>query len=151
MALRARDAGGPALVFQLLWYPVAVGDLTAPSFTENADAPLLNADVTKAFLTWYLPGVDMSDSKSLPTDLAPANAESLTGLAPAFIGTAEHDPLRDDGGKYAELLSAAGVPVQLSNESTMVHGYVSLAMVSPAATEATNRGLAALKAALHAK
>jgi acetyl esterase len=151
MALRARDAGGPALVFQLLWYPVAVGDLTAPSFTENADAPLLNADVTKAFLTWYLPGVDMSDSKSLPTDLAPANAESLTGLAPAFIGTAEHDPLRDDGGKYAELLSAAGVPVQLSNESTMVHGYVSLAMVSPAATEATNRGLAALKAALHAR
>ena len=151
MALRARDAGSPALVFQLLWYPVAVGDLTAPSFTENADAPLLNADVTKAFLTWYPPGVDMSDSKSLPTDLAPANAESLAGLAPAFIGTAEHDPLRDDGGKYAELLSAAGVPVQLSNESTMVHGYVSLAMVSPAATEATNRGLAALKAALHAK
>ena len=42
-------------------------------------------------------------------------------LAPAFIGTAEHDPLRDDGGKYAKLLSAAGVPVQLSNEPTMVH------------------------------
>ena len=43
MALRARDAGGPPLVFQLLWYPVAVGDLSAPSFTENADAPILNA------------------------------------------------------------------------------------------------------------
>ncbi|MBJ7338581.1 alpha/beta hydrolase [Mycolicibacterium sp.] len=149
MALRARDAGGPPLVFQLLWYPVAVGDLSAPSFTENADAPILNADVTAAFLTWYLPGMDMSDPKALPSDIAPANAATLAGLAPAFIGTAEHDPLRDDGGKYAELLSAAGVPVQLSNEPTMVHGYVSLAMASPAATEATNRGLAALKAALH--
>ena len=149
MALRARDAGGPPLVFQLLWYPVAVGDLSAPSFTENADAPILNADVMTAFLTWYLPGLDTSDSTALPTDVAPANAETLTGLAPAFVGTAEHDPLRDDGGKYAELLAAAGVPVQLSNEPTMVHGYVSLAMASPAATEATNRGLAALRAALH--
>lgn len=150
MALRARDAGGPRLAFQLLWYPVAVGDLSLPSFTENADAPLLNSDVTSAFLTWYLPGVDMSDPKALPTDLAPANAATLAGLAPAFIGTAEHDPLRDDGGKYAELLSAAGVPVESSNEPTMVHGYVSLAMASPAAAEATDRGLAALKAALHA-
>jgi acetyl esterase/lipase len=149
MALRARDAGGPPLAFQLLWYPVAVGDLSAPSFTENVDAPILNADVMTAFLTWYLPGLDMSDSTTLPTDVAPANAETLTGLAPAFVGTAEHDPLRDDGGKYAELLAAAGVPVQLSNEPTMVHGYVSLAMASPAATEATNRGLAALRAALH--
>jgi acetyl esterase len=150
MALRARDAGGPSLAFQLLWYPVAVGDLSLPSFTENADAPLLNSDVTSAFLTWYLPGMDMSDPKALPTDLAPANAATLAGLAPAFIGTAEHDPLRDDGGKYAELLSAAGVPVELSNEPTLVHGYVSLALLSPAADEATNRGLAALKAALHA-
>ncbi len=149
MALRERDAG-PPLVFQLLWYPVAVGDLSAPSFTENADAPMLNADVTKAFLTWYLPGLDMSDPKAHPTDVAPANAATLTGLAPAFIGTAEHDPLRDDGGKYAEMLSAAGVPVHLTNEPTMVHGYVSLAMASPAATQATDRGLAALKAALHA-
>jgi acetyl esterase/lipase len=149
MALRARDAGGPPLVFQLLWYPVAVGDITAPSFIENADAYILNRDVTNAFLTWYLPGVDLDDPGSLPTDVAPANADSLSGLPPAFIGTAEHDPLRDDGGKYAELLTAAGVAVQHSNEPTMVHGYVSLALASPAATEATERGIAALRAALH--
>ncbi|MBJ7465488.1 MAG: alpha/beta hydrolase [Mycolicibacterium sp.] len=149
MALRARDAGGPPLVFQLLWYPVAVGDLKAPSFIENADAYILNQDVMNAFLTWYLPGVDLDDPASLPTDVAPANAESLSGLPPAFIGTAEHDPLRDDGGRYAELLTAAGVAVQHSNEPTMVHGYVSLALASPAATEATERGIAALRAALH--
>jgi acetyl esterase/lipase len=149
MALRARDAGGPSLAFQLLWYPVAVGDLSAPSFTENADAPILNQDVTTAFLTWYLPGVDFTDPTSLPTDLAPANADSLAGLPSAYIGTAEHDPLRDDGAKYAELLAAAGVPVELRNAPTMVHGYVSLAIGVPAAAEATNYGLAALRAALH--
>ena len=149
MALRARDAGGPPLTFQLLWYPSVFGDLTLPSFTENADAPILTNDVIAAFMTWYVPDLDLTDPKTLPTDLAPGNAESLAGLPPAFIGTAEHDPLRDDGAKYAEKLAAAGVPAELSNEPTMVHGYASLALASPAATEATNRGLAALRAALH--
>lgn len=150
VALRARDNGGPPLTFQLLWYPVAVGDLSLPSFTENADDPMLTDDVSAAFLTWYVPDMDFGDPASLPTDLAPANAESLAGLPPAFIGTADHDPLRDDGAKYAELLTAAGVPVTLSNEPTMIHGYVSLALVSPVAAEAFDRGLTALKQALHA-
>ncbi|MBI3215172.1 MAG: alpha/beta hydrolase [Mycobacterium sp.] len=149
VALLARDNGGPALVFQLLWYPIVVGDMSLPSFAENADAPMLNADVSAAFLTWYVSDLDFGDPSSLPTTLAPANAESLSGLPPAFIGTAEHDPLRDDGAKYAELLDAAGVAVTHTNEPTMVHGYVSLALASPVATEATNRGLAALRAALH--
>ena len=149
MALRARDAGGPPLVFQLLWYPVAVGDRSAPSFIENADAYILNRAVTNAFLTWYLPGVDLDDPAGLPTDVAPANAESLAGLPPAYIGTAEHDPLRDDGAKYAEMLAAAGVPVQHSNEPTLVHGFVSLALASAVATEAADRGIAALRTALH--
>jgi hypothetical protein len=48
-----------------------------------------------------------------------------------------------------ELLSAAGVPVQLYNSPTLVHGFISFALVVPAAAEATNRGLAALKTALH--
>ncbi|AHC25441.1 MULTISPECIES: alpha/beta hydrolase [Mycobacteriaceae] len=149
MALRARDAGGPPLVFQLLWYPVAVGDRSAPSFIENADAYILNREVTNAFLTWYLPGVDLDDPAGLPTDVAPANAESLAGLPPAYIGTAEHDPLRDDGTKYAAMLAAAGVTVQHSNEPTLVHGFVSLALASAVATEAADRGITALRTALH--
>jgi acetyl esterase len=150
MAQLARDNGGPPLVFQLLWYPSTTGDLALPSMTQNADGPILDRDVVAAFLYWYLPpGIDMSDSAKLPTTLAPANAADLSGLPPAFIGTAEYDPIRDDGARYAELLSAAGVPVELRNEPTLVHGYVNFALVVPAAAEATSRGLAALKAALH--
>ncbi|HEY1842379.1 MAG TPA: alpha/beta hydrolase [Mycobacterium sp.] len=148
MAHRARDEGGPKLAFQLLWYPTITADLSLPSFTENADAPILDRDVVDAFLTWYIPGTDISDPKALPPALAPSNAEDFSGLAPAFIGSAEHDPLRDDAALYAELLSAAGVPAELSNEPTLVHGYVSFALLVPAAAEAADRGLVALKAAL---
>jgi acetyl esterase len=149
MAHLARDNGGPPLRFQLLWYPVVTADLSLPSFTENANAPILDRDVIDAFLSWYLPDTDITDPTVLPVTLAPANAADHSGLPPAYIGTAEHDPLRDDGARYAELLNAAGVPAELSNEPNLVHGYVSFGMVIPAAAEATNRGLTALRKALH--
>lgn len=149
MAHLARENAGPALKFQLLWYPTVTADLSLPSHTENAYAPILDRDVIEAFLSWYLPDLDISDPTALPITLAPANAEDLSGLPPAFIGTAEHDPLRDDGARYAELLNAAGVPVEHSNEPDMVHGYASFSLVIPAAAKATHRGLAALRKALH--
>jgi acetyl esterase len=154
IAHRARDSVdgaegvGVKLVFQLLWYPTITADLSLPSFTENATAPILDRDVIDAFLSWYVPGIDISDPKALPPGLAPSNNRNFAGLAPAFIGSAEHDPLRDDAALYASLLKAAGVSVEVSNEPTLVHGYVSFALLIPAAAEATNRGLAALKAAL---
>jgi acetyl esterase/lipase len=155
MAHRARDSaadadhGGVKLAFQLLWYPVITANLSLPSITENADAPILDRNVIDAFMGWYLPGVDFSDPAALPPTVAPANATDFRGLPPAYIATAEHDPLRDDGAVYAELLNAAGVPAELSNEPTLVHGFVSFALLIPPAAEASNRGLAALKAALH--
>jgi hypothetical protein len=39
--------------------------------------------------------------------------------------------------------------VQVHNAETLVHGYLGYAGVVPAATEATERGLAALRKALH--
>jgi acetyl esterase len=150
MTQLARDNGGPPLVFQLLWYPSTTGDMTLPSMIENADGPILDRDVVGAFLQWYLPPeIDISQPAELPPTLSPANHADLSGLPPAFIGTAEYDPIRDDGARYAELLSAAGVPVERYNAPTLVHGFVSFALVVPAAAEATDRGIAALRAALH--
>src|ERR1700742_2775974 len=122
MAHLARDNGGPPLIFQLLWYPSTTADMSLPSFTENADAPMLDRDVVEAFLGWYVPGLDITDFASLPTNLAPSNGD-MSGLPPAYIGTAEHDPLRDDGAQYAKRLEAAGVLVELSKEPTLVHGF----------------------------
>jgi acetyl esterase len=150
MAQLARDNGAPALIFQLLWYPSTTVDMTLPSMIANPDGPILDQGVIAAFMQWYLPAdIDVTDPAKLPPTLAPANTGDLSGLPAAFIGTADHDPLRDDGARYAELLSAAGVPVELYNAPALVHGFVNFTFVVPAAADATNRGLAALKAALN--
>jgi acetyl esterase len=146
IAQRARDNGGPPILFQLLWYPSVVWDPSLPSFTENADAPILDTAAIAAFSRWYAGEIDLSDP---PPGMAPGRAENLSGLPAAYIGVAGHDPLRDDGIRYGELLAAAGVPVEVDNAETLVHGYVGYAGVVPAATAALDRGLAALRAALH--
>jgi len=145
VAQLARDADGPPIRFQLLWYPAATWDTSLPSFKENADAPLLDGASVRGFSRWYVGDLDLSD---MPAMLAPGLAKDLTGLPPAYIAVAGHDPLRDDGARYAELLSAAGVPVELHNAETLIHGYLGYAGVVPAATEAADRGLTALRTAL---
>jgi acetyl esterase/lipase len=147
VAQLARDNGGPPIVFQLLWYPSAMWDNSLPSFAENADAPILDNAAIEAFSRWYAGDIDLADP---PPGLAPGRAADLAGLPPAYIAVAGHDPLRDDGARYAELLAAAGVTVELHLADTLVHGYLGYAGVVPAATEAAERGLAALRAALHA-
>ncbi|WP_304118277.1 alpha/beta hydrolase [Mycolicibacterium bacteremicum] len=144
VALLARDAGLD-LRMQLLWYPATTWDTSLPSFTENADAPILGRGAVGGFSKLYAGDTDL---KNPPATLVPARAESLAGVAPAYIAVAGHDPLRDDGVRYGELLTTAGVPVQVHNAATLVHGYLGYHGVVPAATEATDRGLAALRAAL---
>ena len=146
IAQRSRDTGGPPILFQLLWYPATLWDSSLPSFTENADAQVLDRAAVAAFTRWYAGEIDLSDP---PPGMAPGRAENLAGLPAAYIAVAGHDPLRDDGIRYGELLSAAGVPVEVHNAETLVHGYVGYAGVVPAATAALDRGLAALRAALH--
>ena len=146
VAQLARDHDGPPLAFQLLWYPSTMWDTSLPSFAENADAPVLDNAAISAFTRWYAGQVDLHNP---PAGLAPGRADDLSGLPPAYIAVAGHDPLRDDGARYAELLAEAGVTVELHNAETLVHGYLGYTGVVPAATEATQRGLAALRAALH--
>jgi acetyl esterase len=146
VAQRARDNGGPPIAFQLLWYPSTLWDSSLPSFTENASAPILDRDAVAAFSRWYAGEVDLSDP---PAGMAPGRAKNLADLPSAYIAVAGHDPLRDDGIRYGELLAAAGVPVEVHNAETMVHGYIGYAGVVPAATEAMDRGLAALRKGLN--
>jgi acetyl esterase len=151
IAQRSRDnadQGGPKLLFQLLWYPATLWDSTLPSFSENSGAPVLGSAAVAAFSRYYAGEIDL---RNPPAGMAPGRAANLAELPAAYIAVAGHDPLRDDGKRYGELLAAAGVPVEVHNAETMVHGYLGYAGVVPAATEAMDRGLAALSEALHVR
>jgi len=145
VCLAARDRGGPTIAFQTLVYPVT--DLEPdrwPSMAANADGPLL----TRAAMDWFI-GHYAGDPPPLDDALAaPIRAADLSGLPPAHVSTAGHDPLQDEGAAYAEALAAAGVPVAHDDFPTLIHGFVGFADVVPAAGEARDAIAAALREGL---
>jgi acetyl esterase len=94
--------------------------MSSDSIHRNAHAPILTRDKIHDFLDRYHPGPDRDDPL-----LSPVLAEDFGGLPPALVQTAELDPLRDDGERYAGLLRAAGVPVQLTEYADVPHGFLS--------------------------
>jgi cation diffusion facilitator CzcD-associated flavoprotein CzcO/acetyl esterase/lipase len=113
-AQRARDAGGPELAGQLLICPVTDLSKQYPSMQENADGYVL----TKGLMDWF---VGHYDPDVTSPSVSPLVVESLAGLPPAAVFTAEFDPLRDEGNAYAEALAAAGVPVTLEECRGQTH------------------------------
>jgi acetyl esterase/lipase len=121
LALLARDRGGPAVRFQYLGIPELDDRLDTPSMTRFVDTPLWHRP--NAVLSWqYYLGGRPADQYA-----APARAEDLAGLPPAYVSVCEFDPLRDEGLIYAHRLIQAGVAVELHHfpgtfhGSTMVH------------------------------
>ena len=143
VARRARDAGGPPIAFQLLVYPVTDMRCTLPSHTENGTGYLLDTDA----ITWFMDNY-FADADRLTPDASPLLVEDLSGLPPAFVLTAEFDPLRDEGEAYAERLRAAGVSVTTSRYDGMIHGFYGLDSVFDSAKKATAETVSALRDAL---
>ena len=58
----------------------------------------------------------------VPCFAAPARAQDLSGLPPAYVSTMEFDPLRDEGVLYALKLMQAGVATELHCYPGTFHG-----------------------------
>jgi acetyl esterase len=119
VALRARDEGGPALAFQGLICPAVEHGWDTESAHENAEGYLLQRESMRWFWDHYIPDKSVVDDWRV----SPLKAADHSGLPPAFIASAEFDPLRDDGRNYTAKLHDAGVPVTYVEYDGMIHGF----------------------------
>ena len=131
MCLVARERGGPEISHQALIYP-------ATDATDKMQAkpgprkPFLSPEEMAAYKRLYL-GPDGDPAHPW---VSPLLAADHTGLPPALIQVAEHDPLREDGLRYAAALRAAGVPVRQTEYVGMPHGFVNFPGLSRSAHQA---------------
>jgi acetyl esterase len=119
-ALLARDLGGPPLCFQMLHIPELDDRLDTPSMRAFVDSPVWNRPLAE--ISWRAYLGELWGAADVPAYAAPARATDLSGLPPAYISTAEHDPLRDEGIMYAMRLLQAGVSVELHHFPGTFHG-----------------------------
>ena len=125
VCLMARARGELLPVHQALIYPIAGYDFNTPSYRENAQAKPLDKSMMAWFFEKYLR--ETADGKNHLIDLV--NVPNLSGLPPATIITAEIDPLRSEGRRYAERLLEAGVPVTYRNFLGVTHEFFGMGAV----------------------
>lgn len=151
VALACRE-NGPALAAQLLLYPVtdvaggwADPSVNAawPSRSEHAEGYFVTTPLSRWCAQHYLSGADGKDPRA-----SPLRAQSVTGVAPAVVATAQFDPCRDEGKAYAQKLREAGVPVSEHLGAGLIHAYFAFEAASPAAGAEARAVRAAFKALL---
>lgn len=129
---RMKRAGGTLPALQLLIYPAIDISKDYPSKTAFANTFSLSQDTMDWFMRVYLPeGFDYTD-----LSVSPGQEGDLTGLPPAIVITAGHDPLVDEGDEYAERLKAAGVKVTHKRYDTLAHAFTAFTYISPGARAA---------------
>jgi len=121
-ALLARDRGGPALCFQYLGIPELDDRLQTSSMQRFVDTPMWNRPNAELSWDFYLGDQYRRGADDVPYLAAPARAEDLSGLPPAYVSTMEFDPLRDEGVEYALKLLRAGIATELHSFPGTFHG-----------------------------
>ena len=140
-ALQARDAG-LALALQLLFYPGTAPRQDSASHRRYHQGLVIEQAHIEYFFGHYIDLADRDDWR-----FAPLNAPDVDGVAPAWIGLAECDPLFDDGIAYADKLRAAGVAVDLEVWRGVTHEFIKMGRALPEARQAHAAAAQALSAA----
>lgn len=146
-AIAARDAG-QTLALQLLFYPGCAGHQDTASHRTYSHGFVLEKPHIDYFFGHYLRDVrDRDDWRFAPLDGRDetGHPKDLEGVAPAWIGLAECDPLTDEGIAYADRLRLAGVPVDLEIYAGVVHGFIQFGRAIPEALTAHQHAARALR------
>jgi acetyl esterase len=120
VARRHRDRNGHPLALQLLIYPTTDFAPENQSIEDNAEGYLLTKAAIEHFRGLYLE----QESDWMSPYASPLRAEEFENLSPAFVMTAEFDPLRDEGRDYVEKLKTAQVPAKYQCYDGMIHGFI---------------------------
>ena len=113
----AREGSPPS--FQVLIYPMLDATASSASYDEFAVGYGFSSEKSRWYFDQYLPpGVDRRAPQ-----VSPLFDPGLGDVPATLIATAECDPLRDDGERYADALRQAGVAVELRRYPGMIHGF----------------------------
>ncbi|WP_428311441.1 alpha/beta hydrolase [Hydrocarboniphaga sp.] len=129
LCVLAARRGGPAIRHQTLIYPCVDATLSSPSMNDGP--PGFRKKDIQQLIGLYRGAAALTDPL-----LSPLFAENHAQLPPALIITADLDPARDDGERYAQCLNAAGVPARYLNYSGMPHGFFFMPRICKAEAEA---------------
>jgi acetyl esterase len=144
VALKARDAGGPPLLHQLLVYPAVGSGVKTESYRTYGEGHFLTNERIDFYWRCHIPRPEIAE---MPYVCA-SRAETLRGLPPATIVMATCDPLWDEGVAYAERLRADGVPAELRAYDGMIHAFFSFIAIFDKGREAVTDAGKAVGAAL---
>ena len=142
-AILARDAQLP-LALQLLFYPGCAAHQDTPSHTTFARGLVLEAPAIDWFFGHYVHSRDEREDWRF----APLLAPDVDGVAPAWIGLAECDPLVDEGVDYGDKLRAAAVPVDLEIYRGVTHEFIKMGRAIAEARTAHGDAARALRQAV---
>jgi acetyl esterase len=140
-AMRIRDEGGPNLRGQLLVYPLTDYHTPGtPSIKKFAGLFL-----TWEEMVWFAEQYIGDPSEIDHPHVHPLRARDLSDLPPALVMTAEYDPLRDEGERYAERMASRRVPVRHIRYNGMIHGFFGFLGIFDQAEQAHNDACGWLK------
>jgi acetyl esterase len=144
-AQHAVRRGGAVPAFQLLMYPPTDISVRRPSRDLFARGSTFTDQNLKWALANYVPPeADLTDPR-----LSPLRGD-VAGLPPAYIASAGFDPIRDDGEAYADKLRTNGIPVALTRQADLPHGYLNFVGLGGRFAEAASEAAGALRLGLAA-
>jgi acetyl esterase len=141
LCLLEQAEGRSRIGFQLLIYPATDFAMDTASHRAFAAGHLL----TRADQLWFHQQYLRSEADRADWRASPLRAPTLEGLPPAFVLTAEYDPLRDEGIAYADRLRGSGVAVTAWCVPGQIHGFLPMGAVMQVADKALDRLAGALR------